>query len=259
MLLREDSDGILAIGQPSHAWISGQLARAWGNERFGAVEPFEEVCLAAEQHDVGWMSRELAPLFNPDTGLPRSFLEMPFGSHFELFRDGPRHMLSQSRYAALLVSLHGWRLYERRNLEEMAAADADRVRRFLDDQRRFQEELIEGLRADPATAGFASPELIERNSMLVWTWDYLSLALCLNWPRATARRAPSAERPVDLELSRSSDPDRVNLSPWPFSADSVEVHCEGRRLTARFEGEHELREALATAPWETVRLRLEPR
>ena len=29
----------------------------------------------------------------------------------------PRRLVSQSAYAALLVSMHGWRLYERRDLE----------------------------------------------------------------------------------------------------------------------------------------------
>src|SRR6185312_9496068 len=61
VLLRTDSRGVLAIGQPSHAWISGQLARIWGNARFGAVEPYEEVCLGAEQHDVGMADWDLAP------------------------------------------------------------------------------------------------------------------------------------------------------------------------------------------------------
>src|SRR5579875_1229094 len=42
MLVREDDGGVLAVGQPAHAWLAGQLARAWGNERFGAVEPWEE-------------------------------------------------------------------------------------------------------------------------------------------------------------------------------------------------------------------------
>ena len=72
MLIRPEPDGtFLAIGQASHAWLSGQLARAWGNERFGAVEPWEEVCLAAEQHDIGMAQWERAPTLNPDTGLPR--------------------------------------------------------------------------------------------------------------------------------------------------------------------------------------------
>jgi hypothetical protein len=42
MLVRGDG---LVIGQPAHAWVSGQLARAWA----GPVEPWEEVCLAASE------------------------------------------------------------------------------------------------------------------------------------------------------------------------------------------------------------------
>ena len=77
MLIRLEDDGsAIAIGQASHAWVSGQLARAWGNERFGAVEPWEEVCLGAEQHDIGWAMWDTRPSLNPDTGLPYTFLEL---------------------------------------------------------------------------------------------------------------------------------------------------------------------------------------
>ena len=44
MLYRQEKQGKIAITQPMHAWLAGQLARAWGNERFGDVVPFEEVC-----------------------------------------------------------------------------------------------------------------------------------------------------------------------------------------------------------------------
>ena len=53
MLFREDPDGVIAIPQPSHAWLSGQMVRAWGNEVFARPAPYEDVCLGAEQHDVG--------------------------------------------------------------------------------------------------------------------------------------------------------------------------------------------------------------
>jgi len=66
MLYREGTQGRIAITQPAHAWLSGQLARAWGNERFGDVVPWEEVCLGAEQHDVGHTAWEQAPALNPD-------------------------------------------------------------------------------------------------------------------------------------------------------------------------------------------------
>src|SRR5438270_8359356 len=141
MLLRHDDRGVLAIGQPSHAWISGQLARAWGNDRFPAPEPYEEVCLAAEQHDLGFASWDLEPTRNPETGLPHSFLDMPLAAHLGLWSAAPRRLLAQSRYAAALVSMHGWRLYKRLNLEDRPDHDADAVRDYLDSQRRFQEEL----------------------------------------------------------------------------------------------------------------------
>ena len=51
MLYRQEKQGKIAITQPMHAWLAGQLARTWGNERFGDVVPFEEVCLGAEQHE----------------------------------------------------------------------------------------------------------------------------------------------------------------------------------------------------------------
>ena len=77
MVIREDGDGWIAIGQPAHAWVSGQLARAWGNARFPTPAPHEEVCLAAEQHDIGMAAWDLEPTFNPATGLPHSFIELP--------------------------------------------------------------------------------------------------------------------------------------------------------------------------------------
>jgi hypothetical protein len=246
VLLREDERGLLAIGQPSHAWVSGQLARAWGNERFGAVAPREEVCLAAAQHDIGWAERDLEPLYNPETGRPRSFMEMPIDLHLGLFTDGPRSLLTQSRYAALLVSMHGSRLYARRDLDRVPPSDADAIRAFLLEQLEFQRGLIATLGAEPAE--------IERNSLLVWTWDYLSLALCLDWAPATAKGCPTAEGTVDLELT--GDGGRLSVDPWPFSVPELTVRCEGRRLPGRFADEDALRAEFAAAPWETLEFEL---
>jgi hypothetical protein len=257
MLLREDDRGVLLIAQPSHAWLSGQLARAWGNDRYGRVKPFEEVCLAAEQHDIGWASRELAPLFNEGTGLPRSFTQMPLEVHLELWAEAPHLLVSQSRYAALLVSMHGWRLYERRDLTRIAAAEADAVRLFLAGQEDLQGELLTVLREDPGTAPYAEDRLIERNSLLIWTWDYMSLALCHGWAKATARDAPIADGAIDLELTREDE--RVWwLDPWPFMTPGLLVRCEGRRLERRYDSEESMLRSLEDARWETIELELRP-
>ena len=236
MLLRQEEHGWLAIGQTSHSWISGQLARAWGNQQFGGFEPFEDVCLAAEQHDIGFGDWDLDPLPDPKTGLPYSFIEMPISEHLKVWRAGPRRLITQSRYAALLVSMHGERLYRRRDLDALDQRDAENVRAYLAEQQALQEELRRSLEVDS--------ELVKRNSQLLWTWDFISLVLCLDWEFRTARDVPAADGRVDMKIGERT------LDPWPFAADTVTVRCEGRRL--------EPGQAIADAAWETVSFELRP-
>ena len=240
MLLRRDGDQAVAIGQPAHAWISGQLARAWGNARFGAVEPYEDVCLAAEQHDAGMAPWEVRPTFNDQTGLPRSFMELTLDEHLEIWWRAAPLVVPQSPYAALLVSMHGTSLYERRNLDRLPTADADRVRAFLAGQRELQERLIAGLGADT--------ERVRRNQRLIWTWDSLSLGLLLGWPPFELEAVPAADGSVDIAVRDST------LDPWPFATPAVTVRCEGRRLAGPYADEETMRAALAAAPWETVEI-----
>ena len=242
MLLRDDGDAVVVIGQPAHAWLSGQLARAWGNERLGEVVPREEVCLGAEQHDVGMAAWDLSPTLNPETGRPHSFMEMPIATHLELWTSAPSRLLAQSRYAALLVSMHGVALYERRDLDKMTPDDADAVRAYLEGQRALQEALIDSLGAHPAE--------VRRNQRLVWTWDFLSLALCLDWAPTEIGGVPSAGEPLTLRLRDAT------IEPWPFAAARVVLQSEGRRLEGRFDDEAAMRAALAGAPWETLRFEL---
>ncbi|HET8759365.1 MAG TPA: DUF3891 family protein, partial [Solirubrobacteraceae bacterium] len=192
MLLRRDGDGVIAIGQPAHAWISGQLARAWGNPRFGAVEPYEDVCLAAEQHDIGMAAWEVSPTLNERTGLPRSFMELSLDEHLEIWWSAAPLVMPQSPYAAVLVSMHGSALYERRDLTRLPAADADRVQAFLAGQRELQDRLVGALGADP--------ELVGRNQRLIWTWDSLSLALLLDWPPFELKGVPAAGGEIDIAV-----------------------------------------------------------
>jgi hypothetical protein len=234
LLLRSEDGVVLAIGQQSHAWISGQLARAWGNERFAAPEPWEEVCLAAEQHDIGFAEWDLKPRCNPHTGLPHSFMEMPLEDHLGLWSSAPRRLLTQSRYAALLVSMHGSRLYRRRNLDELGAEEAEAVRAYLLDEAHFQERLVVSLGLENSA--------VERNSQLVWTWDFLSLAICLDWAPRTAREVPGVDGPVDIEITPGPNPRAAVLDPWPFRAPELRVHCDSRRLGGQFE----------RAPWERL-------
>src|SRR3546814_16632695 len=69
MLFRRDGDETIAITQPSHAWLSGQIVRAWGNDVFAKPVPVEDVCLGAELPDIGWSDWDAAPPLNAATGL----------------------------------------------------------------------------------------------------------------------------------------------------------------------------------------------
>jgi hypothetical protein len=254
MVLREDRDAVICIGQPAHAHVSGQLARSWGNERFGEVHPREEVRLGAEQHDVGMALWDTAPELNPDTGRPYSFMEMPLERHLELWGQAHERMRAQNRYAALLVSLHGAALYQRRDLDRADPDDAAAIRAFLDGQRAVQDELMRALRSDPQAAPYATPDLLARNQRLIWTWDFLSLALCLDWAPTGIDDVPTAGEPTRLELTPVGE--ALAVDPWPFGRDRVELRCEGRRLQGRFDDEEEMRAALYRAPWVTLRFEL---
>jgi hypothetical protein len=260
MVLRHDRAGVLAVGQASHAWLCGQLARAWGNERFGPVAPLAEVALGAEQHDVGMARWDLAPARDPKTGLPKSFMEMGAAANAGLWSRGPERLVTQSRYAALLAIMHGRRLYEGFALDRASAADAEAVTAFRRHAAELEARLLAALRADPVTAAHATPERVARNSQLVWTWDLISLALLLDWAPRTLEAVPTADGgAVDVALtSVAGRPLAAALDPWPFAASQVRLHCEGRRLTEGFPDDDALARGLGDAPWETVQFTLVP-
>jgi hypothetical protein len=238
VLLRDDGETVVAIGQASHAWLSGQLARAWGGDAVAPVAPHEEVCLAAEQHDVGMAAWDLSPTLNPETGLPRGFLEMELAVHLALWTAAPERLLTQSRYAALLVARHGEIIYGRSDLGAMPPERAEPIRAFLERSREVQAQLA-------AELGVPRAE-IERNGKLIFAWDWLSLALCLRWEEADTPAVPLAGG--DGRLHYVPTQDGATLDPWPFAVPELQVHCEGKRLEDRYDDEAAMQAALADAP-----------
>ena len=140
MLVRPNADGAVAIGQLSHSWLSGQIARAWGNAALRATAAAEEVVLGAQQHDIGWALFDLEPSFNADTGLPRNFLELSVQQHLSIWSDAPDHLLSQSLRAALVVSMHGSSLSE---LRMAAGRELPPLRAHVERERARQARLCE--------------------------------------------------------------------------------------------------------------------
>lgn len=256
MLFRDVGKDVIAIPQPSHAWLSGQLLRAWGNGIFAPAVPWEEVCLGAELHDIGWLSWEAAPTLNPQTARPHSFQELGAAIHTSLWTDGVRRALAFGRYPALLVSLHADTIYG--SFFDFAKAppeDAALVRRFLDDQHRFQRACIEALSGNPRYTPALSPQAVERNRLLVAAVDRMSLEI--GWGLTSEACVPNVptigEARTEIRLrSPSGDPAELVVDPWPFAADHVEVVCEGRLLRGRFSDEGAMRQALYDAEPVTI-------
>ena len=242
MLVRPDEEGALAIGQLSHAWLSGQLARAWGNDQFPPPDPREEIALGAEQHDIGWARFDLEPRFSSQTGLPRNFLELTLDEHLSIWRDAPDLLLTQSLHAALVVSLHGSSLSELK--ARAVPGHAEPLQAHVSDERARQARLCEVL-------GVSDSEL-ERTRRQRWTWDGISLALCNQWRPFTAKDVPTHDGLIDIELRDRAD-GAVTLDPWPLASRRVEVRCEALRIATRYEDEPAM--LRARERWEPITLR----
>ena len=243
MLFRDQSsDASLAISQLTHAWISGQILRAW-NDSLG-----ETVLLAAEQHDIGWMDWETTPSFNPQTGRPHLFRDIGASVHAPMWTEGVQRALNAwGSHVALLISRHGGVIYRRyADRHRISEADAMAAQRFLDTQGPIEAAWAQ-------TLGLAAGAL-NRETTLVALVDTLSLALCGELKAPMDLAAP--DRNGDIHtlrlVERPGRPYDFVLSPWPFRTEVVAVEGEARPLPAegRFRCEADMR-AWLSAPKRT--------
>jgi hypothetical protein len=166
-------------------------------------------------------------------------MEYPRPAHVAVWRDAARRLLAQSRYAALLVSLHGTSLYDRWvDTDAHPPAVAAEIRDYLDGQRALQAELAQGI--DPAE--------LDRNRRLLLALDGLSLALC-HERGTTLDGVPGATGPASISVAPDAATGRFLVDPWPFAADRVAVACEATPVDG----------SLAAGPWVPVRWELSPR
>jgi hypothetical protein len=260
MLHRSSKEGLICITQPNHAWVSGQLAQAWGNEAFGQFVPRQEVCLGAQQHDIGWIRWEDAPTLNPQTGYPYKFTELPTGVHIGIWSGAKQLALPLGRYVTLLVSLHGTGLYERFRGWQNSVESTQIVREFLEREYAFQEQLTATLRLDSYYAAHTTPEVIGRNRKLVAVWDALSLLVCQGFAgERQVNQVPTADGETTLKLTNLAvNPHQITISPWPFGQSEVTLVYEGRLLRQTFTDETAMRETLQSDCWVTLSTVLKP-
>ena len=248
MLFRTEPSGVLAISQPTHAWISGQILRAW-DERLD-----ESLLLAGEQHDIGWLDWETAPTFNPQTGRPHLFREIGAAVHSPMWRQGVERALGAwGAHVALLISRHGGVIYRRyTDRHRISEADAAAAQTYLEMQAPLEAAWASTLDLDGA--------VLQKETMLVALVDALSLALCGELRTPIDLEAPDARGGTETLrlIERPDHPFDFVLSAWPLKTDVLTVEGEARPLAAagRFDNEAAMRTWLRSPERTVFRARL---
>ena len=236
MVIRGEPDGLVAVSQPVHSWVSGQFARHWGNESFPPPTPLAEVCLGAELHDIGFLEWERSPTYNAARQRPHDFTDLPFQPHLDLWVKSVQQVLPFGHYPALLVSRHVCALC-RNHVHADTPEESRAIQTFLGEQEQIQNRLLEGLRQDAALASACVPEVLDRNRRLISTWDQHSLLSVLaDRGRIVIDDVPGTAGILSLTL-HVLGPGRLVIEPWPFSVSELRLRCEARRLPKQMPNE----------------------
>ena len=237
MLFRDQPSGPLAISQLTHAWISGQILRAWDENL-----P-ETLLLAAEQHDIGWMDWETEPTFNAQTGRPHLFREIGASTHAPMWTCGVQRAVGAwGTHVALLISRHGGVIYRRyTDRHRVSEADAAAAQNYLKVQSQIETVWSQAL-------GLEAAEL-ERETALLAFSDTLSLALCGELKTPLDVEAPGRDgKALTIRVAeRPQGSFDFVVSPWPFRSNELVVGGEARPLPSagRFSDEGAMKTWLA--------------
>jgi Protein of unknown function (DUF3891) len=256
----------LAILMHEHTALSGQFARAFGNDRFAAIEPFELMVYVVSHHDAGWAAFDRNPATDPRTQLPYNLTETPAEYITQTSRLSPDFNEHHHPFCGLLSSMHSWGLYNGR----YGLSDMVLINRFPPADRPFMDALLAGeiarqerLKVEIAKDPAVSPRLGERelfqNYKQLQFCDLLALYFNRVHPsertEQTLGHVPiSAEEDAAVTIRPRGD-GVYALSPFPFAASGAAFAYAGRLIEP---GAHDKPggwpAALKTAPtrWENV-------
>jgi hypothetical protein len=228
-----------------HTRMCGQMARAFGNDRFERPAPFEEVVYTVENHDRGWDNYDGNPGIDPATRLPYIMVRTPVPDLVKTNRGSPDFNEAHHAYCGLLSSMHTVGLYNGRygfstfvaRTQTSTAIDVEDPNRPLIDTMLGHEETRQS-RLKSALAGkektrdwVAGPHLF-RNYKQLQFFDTLSLYFHLRHAGErgdqTYVHVPlNAEEDTTITLKKVDE--RVySLDPYPFAGDRLTLTCQGR-------------------------------
>lgn len=239
MILWPQPDGsVLATPQPAHAVIAGQLMRALADR----PDPYEPAITAAIQHDCPWQPWEVAPEYDPATGLPRQFNALPGDEHVPMWDAGLAVAYANwGLLVGLLIQRHGSHIYRLGilgNRVAPSAASRAAMEGYIAREQACSADICARLGMDEATLAPLSRKL----AMV----DGIALGLCWGHPTFNC---------LDTQLTLTG-PFAATLDPWPLDTPAMSVVTETIRLPSSFDSPAAMRAAWATLPREALRFTL---
>lgn len=241
MIVRQEGDGWTLINQMDHAQHCGEIARAWRFGPYGAASVSKSLEYAAAYHDLGWIESDQEPEIDGE-GRPKNFTQADEARHTAFYSRAVRTIGRTDLYAAYLVSLHASGLYSRRyGWMGLKPVDWTNIgphgRALLAGERNFRAEVVRT--ASPVEMEF---EAAWRNYMLLETFDYLSLLTCYGFSSTSCGPVPTVDGQWEQLSVRRLGPWEVELSPFPFAGDTLEVAVTFTHVAqARFGSDEDLR------------------
>lgn len=231
MIVRHESDGSLVmITQNDHAKAAGFIATHWGNAQFAKPEPFESTVRAAFLHDLPWLREEAAPRFNPETGRPPNYLEVPNESQLDEYQWANDWLLERDRYAGLLVSKHRTGIWKSRY--GLMKQPSYAIRKLSTE---IEAHVVRSHQEQETVAADFDPIEVTTNYILLQIWDLFSLYICSNEhlneelyePVPTSYTQGNSVCMSLIPITRT----RISVEPFPFDRPSLDVNVVYRRLS----------------------------
>ncbi|GHA66292.1 DUF3891 family protein [Pontibacter akesuensis] len=230
MIVNPIPEGWEVIYQQAHGMLAAQLAYYLQPEL--QCGHWVETLVAIANHDNRqrtWRGKDgLTP-----AGAPADFTLQP--NTLEQARALMDAVRFQSRWAAMLTSMHMSYLYESRR------GESKETNAFLDAQQELQKNCRQSLRISHKQAARAY-------AIMQWS-DRLSLILCRNELPADARELEITTGPdAQVYFVKQLENEQITITPWPFTPKQLEVQVEYRVLEQlQFKDDAELAQALQQA------------
>ncbi len=230
-----------------HNDLCEQFARAFGNDEFERMEPFEEMVFVVGNHDRGWAELNENPGMVPETGLPTGLGTTPMSVGLSTNSKSPDFNEAKHLYCGLLSSMHSWGLYHERygytdfrvrpggstsvpiNKDYVAETNE-----MLDAELARQDRIKAALASDPEFSAWIEEKHLMQNYKQLQFCD--TLALYFNIRHESERgveiftHVPKS-RDEDVSITVTPKGEGVySFDPFPFSRDGLQVACSGRYL-----------------------------